>query len=471
MKLNQPLLDTLRALLARTAYLDNRDSLLVNGTADALPALHEYFEEAQRCGMHPVVNIDGESVALEEISDAMQWSVPIGKNGLIDKLGIPSDLQDQSILFFDQAAFKTWANRQVGLKERYGWPNKITLLIDGIEGSVSGPRIRASALGADFASFDEAANNQFPSKDSITSLVYLSSELTSHCILQTALTTGDIGSDDFAPLRRWAEQDAAVLLCNETALREGTPIAILRGGRRVSLPIGGQDLAPTKEQLLILQGAVSWAFSEHRDARHALLIDRLTLEVRDDDSLIGLLRRALPAALQDARERYQLFVIEQKDAAAKETREILKDVRTQADLFASKVRDLVSTFLRDLLASLLLIGLGLIGRLNGDGIGTLIESVPVDGFFRILSLYFAVSASLQIATHWRDLHLTTGELEKWWDATRAHLPGDKVNKLLIDGIRPRKVTFVFAVVLIGLLNGAVALALWKWKFVFQALLG
>lgn len=119
---------------------------------------------------------------------------------------------------------------------------------------------------------------------------------------------------------------------------------------------------------------------------------------------------------------------------------------------------------------MLLIGLGLIGRLNGDSLGKLLDSAPVDGFFRILATYFLVSALLQASAHWRDLHLTAAELDRWWGITRTNLPGDRVRDLLHEGISRRKRTFFVALGIVFLLNCAVAVALWHWKAVLQFLL-
>ena len=271
-------------------------------------------------------------------------------------------------------------------------------------------------------------------------------------------------------LRLWAERDIAQLLSNEVVQRGGGLEVLLRGGRRVSMRLEVPADAPSQEQLQRVQDAASWCFAEHRDARHSLLVDRLALDAEEGGGLITFLRMSLKSSLQDARDRYRLVVIEKKDAAIKETRDILKEVRTQADAYASKVRDLTTAFLRDLLAATLLIGLGMLGRMNSDGLGKLLESTAVDVFFKFLAGYFVFACVVQISSNWRDLHLTTTEFQRWWRISRTSLPGSEVDRILSDVITPRRRTFYIALGAVAFFNLMIAGALVNWKVILDAIL-
>lgn len=466
---NALLLSTLRALLASCACEDDAsDTLTIRSQGNALEQLGALLTLLAASNVHPHIAVHGMTVAPEELAAGDAWVLTVGKRSLISALGFAPAQNETAVLFLSIVAFDRWATRQTSLNEGFRWTDRLTILVDGLSGAVAGPQLRCSSLGESVPAFDPQP--QALSQNRVKTLVQVAPEALSRQIGQTLLTQGDLASPQFACLRRWAERDASQLLCDEVTYRGGYYHVVLRGGRRVTMTLDDPSEPPDLAALEFVQTAVAWCFAEHRDARHALLIDRLSLDAGEGGSFIVFLRAHLQSALQDARDRYRLVVLEKKDAAAKETRDILKEVRAQADIYASKVRDLTSTFLRDLLAALLLIGLGLLGRMNSNALAELLDAGPVDAFFRILASYFVLSATLQIATHWRDLHLTTEELRKWWGLARTSLPGDEVSRLINHVITPRRLTFFIAVILIGACNLGIATALWNWKLLLTSVL-
>lgn len=462
-----PLLELVRGLAARCDRDDRAtDTLTLSGTA--IDELKATVSALERRGATPKLIVDGMPVTADEVLPQDSWALTIAKSSLALALGFKPQQNEQVALFLSPEALDSWARRQLTLEEGYRWPDRLTILVDGLSGSVFGPKIRCSPLGEDLPPFDQqssAVNQQV-----VSALVLLPAEALTRRVGQSLLTGGDLDGAQTACMRLWAERDASQLLCDEVTHRQGGYQVILRGGRRVTMDLAVPSEPPTRQELELVQSAVAWCFAEHRDARHALLVDRLALDAVEGDAFLPFLRSNLNAALQDSRDRYRLVVIEKKDAAVKETRDILKDVRTQADAYASKVRDLTSTFLRDLLAALLLIGLGLLGRMNSDSLAQVVDAAPVNVFFKILAAYFVLSAALQIATHWRDLYLTTLELDRWWRLTRTSLAGKDVKRVMAEVIRPRRRTFCVAVIAIAVLNALIAGALWNWKTLFESVL-
>jgi len=446
---------------------DASDTLTLRGQGNAAGDLGVLLAEFGSRDVCPRLAVDGMAVALEEIGPRDDWELAIGKNALALALGFEPIRNETVVVFLSADALRRWALRQLELSDAFRWADKLTILVDGLGSSVFGPQLRCFGLGDPAPSFDHSRANSDPSAGGT---VQIAPEALNRKVGQSLLTGGDLDSAQTSCLRLWAERDAALLLCDEVSYRAGEFQVTLRSGRRVNMQLDGVYTGPTRKQLELVQTAVAWCLAEHRDARHALLVDRLALEAVEGERFISFLRSHLAAAVQDARDRYRVFVIDKKDAAAKETRDILKDVRVQADAYATKVRDLTSTFLRDLLAALLLIGLGLLGRMNSDGLAKLLEAAPVDTFFKVLAGYFLLSAAFQIATHWRDLYLTTEELTRWWSLTRTSLPGSEVKRVLSEVIKPRRKTFIVAVAVIALCNLAIAGALWNWKTVLESVL-
>lgn len=121
----------------------------------------------------------------------------------------------------------------------------------------------------------------------------------------------------------------------------------------------------------------------------------------------------------------------------------MKDVRTQADLYASKVRDLVSTLLRDVLAVLFLVGVSLIAKLNTTEVATSVNSAQLFIFFKVLAIYFFFSMTLQIISHTRDLVLAKNECEKWLQLTHDYLTKEVVEENFTKPLSKRRNMFCF----------------------------
>jgi len=456
------MLATLRALLSQCEAVDDAtDTLTLHSREGEAGHLNEIMDALAAAGVRPQILLDDTPVGLDEVSHGDKWTLTTAKASLIAALGFAPEAHETVVLFLSPAAFDQWAYRQTSLKEGFRWSDRLTILVDGLTGHVAGPKLRCSSLGQDLPAFDGQTTTV--EAHVATALVQIAPEAMNRQVGQAFITQGNMERAEFACLRRWAERDAARLLCDEVTYRAGQFEVLLRGTRRVSMVLDKPNSPPTKEEVELLQSAAAWCFAEHRDARHALLIDRLALDGKEGDSFVTFLRANLKAVLQDARDRYRLVVLEKKDAATRETREVLKDVRAQADIYAAKVRDLISTFLRDLIAALLLVGFGLLGKMNSDALGQMLNTKAVNAFFCVLAGYFVLSATLQIATHWRDLNLTTQELRNWWVLTRSSLPGGEVRRVLDDVIKPRRRMFFISLWIVALSNLAIAIALWNWQ--------
>lgn len=458
------LLRALRALCSVSRVDEARDHLTLTGSPTSHDALRGFVAASEAAGLEIVLWVQGESATVDELTDHDDWRLPIGKAPLLAALGRQPSEGEVVYLFCSGKAFADWAARVSTLADHEPWPERLSIVVDGIDAAVAGPRLRVGALDRPLIPFDDGSIGKFPKEEDYASLIHLSSRLHARRIHQSALTTGDLGSPWFSPIRAWAENDAALLFANEVVVRDGQYVAILRGNRRIEVPLRQQAMGdPTATNVAALQTAVTWTFEANTDTRHTLIVDRLALDGDEEDSLIRLLRRSIVASLRDARERYQIFVLDNKDSAAKELRDVLKDVRAQADLYAAKSRDLVSGALRDILAVLLLIGLGLVGRLESDKLLAVSHSHPIDLFMHLLGAYFVLSGVLQVSVQSRDLWLSRAELLRWLEAVRAQLPSSAVTDAVDKGIKPRRNAFVVVCGLILIVNLALAIALFAWK--------
>ena len=105
-------------------------------------------------------------------------------------------------------------------------------------------------------------------------------------------------------------------------------------------------------------------------------------------SLLAGAARYVDDALKQSIEQYKFVIAERKDVYAKELRELLKDVQQQAILFSDKVRSILNSLLRDVLAALLLISLGLFSRIGRTE--EVLASKEADLLFKALAIYLVV---------------------------------------------------------------------------------
>lgn len=466
--MNLPLLSSLRGVLSLGVVRETRDGLTLT-CEGALRGLHSFNDLASSLSLPYSLKVGEDAVLLEELRETDNWQLSIGKDRIIHALGIDKLPDETVVLFLTVEGYEEWADRQASLAQAFSWADRLTIYVDGIGGSISGPALRCGPLDTSLLCFDLESQLTFPDEKAVARQVYIERGVLPRGIGKSILTRGDFALPSFSPLLRWSEWDSSALLMGDVATSDGRLVAVLRGGRRVELIVDRYASAPNWAHLQSLQAAVGWAFSDYSEAQHALLMARLALDAKEGESVFDLLRRELLKALEVARQQFRVTVVERKDQSVKEQRDLLKDVRAQAEVFSSKVRDLVSSFLRDILASMLLIGLGLIARLNSGELTKISDSAAIDAFFKGLAVYFAISLFVQVAAHWRDLWLTSRELKRWWDLSRSQLPGSDVARIIGEVIRPRWVTFFSGVGVLAILNAVMIASLWNWKALLEVL--
>lgn len=219
---------------------------------------------------------------------------------------------------------------------------------------------------------------------------------------------------------------------------------IIRGQKRVELKLYNQGDKISPETITLLKLVFDWLYGEgvnHIAIKHKLLLDRISLDLNTSSSLISQLKAILNDAFVQAKERYGYILLDRQDAYVKELRLALKEFKSQADLYVSKQRTLISNLMRDVLAGLLLVGFTLftkfteIEKLKGhEGI--------INAIFKGLAAYFIISSLMQVVNDIIDMVLSNRELRYWsnnmsslWPKNELQLHRKKVlNKRVVSVI-------------------------------------
>lgn len=187
--------------------------------------------------------------------------------------------------------------------------------------------------------------------------------------------------------------------------------------------------------------------------------DRLTIDISKENSFLAGLCDHIKDALSQSREQYKFVIYDRKDEYAKEQRDLLKDLKNQADLYADKIRGMLNSLLRDSLAGLLLVSLTVMGKV-GTNLGKF-DTLEVNLLFKALSIYFIVSIIMQVIVSWRDIHLSKKELKDWASVTRQYMSHTDFTQLFEGSLSPRFNTFLFMMIFFIILYFILAAISWQ----------
>lgn len=473
------LLDAIDELRAHaTQFIDESFRLALEG--DALggavnAALQKVFELADNLGIDaPSLLISDETTDPADLAeptfDGEQWRLVLGKTPIAQLMRARDN--ETTLFFFTLEGFHKWLSRidpflypssnepdltlpttvrVKGLTEGFGGPLLWVLPPDG-----EAPEVPAYAL---------------PDQADVHALIHTNAAKPLRvCPAAYALTWGNFGTPQAEPLTRLSACVLAACLVQELKNTDAGYEAILRGTKRLSLPLFDSQQQVASEALARLLEAVRWVYEERPETRLRLVMDRLSIDIEHGQSLLSGAEKYLAAALQQARDSYTFVILDRKDAYHKEIRELMKDMKSQADLYAAKVRDLVSALTRDVLGVLVFIGFSFIGKFDQRNLQVLLESSELSLLVKFLAGYLVLSCALQFSSHLRDADLAYEESKKWLDVLQHYSSqADKEDRFL-SPINKRRMTLFFAMGIAGFIYACLVLITWNLPFVIELLL-
>lgn len=420
------------------------DLLTINGTLtdtilDRLIAVLQAF--ADEGIERPSLMLDEQPEDLDSLKNlsksslqgsAVEWVLSLHKARLL--------INEDHKVFISNRAFIAWANQLTPTRTLGCDFNKpLTVFIKGLAEAFGGPSLNLIPVDIEDFVVPEPKIT-LPDEKQVRSIVRVTSSNHVHLNLNSiALSWGNREQQEAVPFKRLFMAVMSLCFAQEIYVQNDEIRVILRGTKNLdSILTPNWEFDISTETVEDTVTAISWMFQERVETRQRLLSDRLSLDIANTKSYIGGVSDHINNALDQAKERYGFVILDRKDAYLKELKDVMKDVRTQADLYASKVRDLVSTLLRDVLAVLFLVGVSLITKLNTTEVATSANSSQLFIFFRVLAIYFLVSMLLQIISHTRDVVLAKIECERWLQLTHDYLTKEVVNENFTKPLTKRK---------------------------------
>lgn len=392
----------------------------------------------------PSLLIDGQS----EDSDALQnllnssqtfsqeWTLNLNKSRLL--------INDTDKLFILKDAFISWANQLTPTRTLGCDFNKpLTIYIKDLSEAFGGGTLKFIPADSEEAVFTDESNVTLPSEAQVRSIVRITSGNYIHLNPSSiALTWGNRDQPEAMPFKRFFMAVLVLCFAQEVYVRNDELRVTLRGTKNLDSNLTSNwEFDISTQTLDDTVAAVSWMFQERVETRQKLLTDRLSLDITSSSPFVNGVSEHINHALNQAKERYGFVILDRKDAYLKELKDVMKDVRTQSDLYANKVRDLVSTLLRDVLAVLFLVGVSLIAKLNTTEVINSVNNTQLFIFFKVLAIYFLISITLQAVSHWRDVSLAKSECERWLQLTHDYLTKEVVDDNFTRPLNKRRNMF------------------------------
>lgn len=448
------------------------DSILYKGAftnqffQEAITCL-ELFEE-NGCPDSCALWLDEVKVSLEElrlvereIRPPQEWQFRLNKDRFLnEQLGGEEDIRQ--VFFCSIEAYRKWAAEEIQPfifnEELFHGGKPLKIFVNGLRGAFGGPHLAVCPIEPTDLPNAWLGVLRLPSDSRLRTHVHVAAIYDAR--LEPAsflLNWGAINSQDAEPFRKLCVMSLAACLIQD--LFDIDRVA-LNGVKNLQLPLMKEgDSAPSAEQLRELLEAVEWVFSENSETRVLLLVDRLSLDIPDDSSFVAGICGRIKEALDQAKNKYRYVIRERKDEHAKELAALQGDIRRHTDSFANKVRGLLSSLLRDILAALLLLGIGLFARFIKDV--SVLSSPEAGLLFKALSIYFFISIALQAWVQLRDISLSKKEILYWANITRNHMGYDDVVSHINSAIEDRKYNFYWQGGLISLLYICLGLLAWN----------
>ena len=192
----------------------------------------------------------------------------------------------------------------------------------------------------------------------------------------------------------------------------------------------------SKSYINSLVDAVCWVYEERTDLRLKLLLDRITLDINYQEPYVEGLNTVITNSLQQAKERYSFIIFDRKDEYQKELRDLLKDLKNLSELYASKVRSVLNNLLRDILASIVLVGFTVFTKTTD--IAALKDNGLIKPLFIIFALYFGVSIIIQAIADWLDIGKARREFIYWRNISREYISKSDFEKHMSQTINKRR---------------------------------
>lgn len=218
---------------------------------------------------------------------------------------------------------------------------------------------------------------------------------------------------------------------------------------RIRLEVSTDDPSTLSGFMKSLCEIIEWVYEGNSDTRLKLVADSLSLDLLQHEEHSDNLIKLLPQVLSDAKEKYTYFISEKTDEFNEDKRRLHENIQSIITLYNDKLRTQINSLLRDILASVFLVGIGFITRTKEFDLTALMENNGFDMLMKALSMYLVVSISLQSIFGLLDARESRKELFSFSLQIRSSMSQKDSENYIKSFLERREVvagSFLFAIV-------------------------
>ncbi|MFQ2122403.1 hypothetical protein ACK33O_19620 [Aeromonas hydrophila] len=403
--------------------------------------------------------------------DGNAWNFFFSKTALLSDINYRSG--ERKFIFLSLQAFNDCiSNYDPFLFESqssFKLDKNTTIIILGLETAFGNDEVWYVPYGCEeIVGFEEVS---FPCGSDVSSLVRTNSaDGIKLCPELFAITWGAYHFDGLSPLLKKLSEVMVACLAQEVKKEDGQYLVTIRGARKVSLNLSSDSAVVSVQCFNNIMKTVQWVYSERAETRLQLITDRLSIDSNPNDCYLINVCNNIEFALHQAGDSYAFVILERKDSYYKELREIMKDMKSQADLYAAKVRDIIGSLARDTLGVLLFVSMSFIGKFDRKQIQELLGSNEAGLMLKCISIYLFISCVLTLIIHWRDALLSYRESETWLTVLQQYSTTEDRTKRFIQPLMSRLITLFIVSAFTALIYIVLTIAVWNLQFVVELLL-
>lgn len=439
-----------------------------NGFPELHVSVRSFFEATISLGWACDIEINGDTLSSEDEysgfaqrdPSSLNWKIYLNKDARINS----GNGGYRKVLFINQDKFVNWTRELDPLNpncviKKY---SSVHIMVNEISVAFGGPRLAVTPIGQNI-------NQEWPqssgfSEEKIRENVIISGS--GDVKLDPSLFVldwGELSSYQSRYLKVASIKSLSACLVQEVGVSEVTISGVQRISGKLELK---SDREVSEKELKDMLEAVRWAYEERPKTRLRLFADRLSLEISDGKPLVSEISERIAVTLKQCRHQYDFVVSERKDEYARELRELLKDLRGEAESYSNKIRSVINGFLRDVLGGFVLVGIISLAK-YGDNL-TFIQSHSADVILKSYAVYLWISFFLQFCFHVRDSRVTANEMRYWAEAARMHMHISELNERFDAALSERHgmlLGFGLLIFLVYLVSGIVA---WNLQLILLA---
>jgi len=402
----------------------------------------------------------------------LEWSLSLSdKKELLELAGVIST-DIEVFLFFDSNYFiNTWLKKSSNLKQLNSVkPNKI--FVYGLQYIFGGPRIALIPLNRlkEELPNEWLKSTKLPDIEKIHKTVHFITSDENDFPLETLLITwGDV-DNELAKIFHIASAKALIRSIVQEYYSDQK--VILNGKKRLEVQLSEQDEDLSfinKESIDKLCNIVVWCYgNEDEKTRILLLVDRLTLDINQEESLLHIIPCTIEKAYIEAESRYKYVILDRKIEYTKELADLQKDMSSVADKYATSTNNYTAGLLKDILTFAFVLTVGVIAKKFIDE--KLLFSPEAELLFKAFAIYLFISFFLRI------LHfaVVVYQFEKlttsWKEIARNHM-SDKEWKLYVSTtLKSIRVTFLSIAFIVSIIYIVMTLVSWNSTYILNLII-